>query len=488
MTRPPGPAGRLLVARGELARQQQRRARVHGVGAGRSPRRSRSRTAPSRPSARGWPRPGRRAARSGRCAAATRRPGAAGSARSASITSTARRSRGAPPRAPRCRPRRRPTPGRRRAAASPAAAGRRRAAASRRAIAAPIPARRLTPVTSATRPRHAGTPRRAAAARISSASASISRPSCHSPVARRARTARITPTGRKPAARVAGDRRRVGGRRVDGQPVVPAVADEVDGQRRARHRRRARAVDRRVEEHVDPGVPVVRLVLLGVLDHPDDGAVVLDGEAHGVGLVGGREVVLERAPPAHHARAAGGSRAAGRCRPARAAAASRAGRAASCPWRHRRSAATRPGRLAASAAVSAVRPRVMRTCVRLMYAELHAHSAFSFLDGASLPDELAGAAARARLRRLRADRPQRAVRLDGVRPGRQGGRASRRSTARRSTSTTGATSRCWSTRRRAGATCAASSRARTRTRAIRTSRRRPCRWRRSRSTPPGSCA
>src|SRR5215211_7106489 len=28
-----------------------------------------------------------------------------------------------------------------------------------------------------------------------------------------------------------------------------------------------------------------------------------------------------------------------------------------------------------------------------MYVELHAHSAFSFLDGASLPDELAGAAA-----------------------------------------------------------------------------------------------
>src|SRR5687767_14404454 len=35
----------------------------------------------------------------------------------------------------------------------------------------------------------------------------------------------------------------------------------------------------------------------------------------------------------------------------------------------------------------------MRTCVRSMYAELHAHSAFSFLDGASLPDELAAAAA-----------------------------------------------------------------------------------------------
>src|SRR4051794_22413471 len=37
----------------------------------------------------------------------------------------------------------------------------------------------------------------------------------------------------------------------------------------------------------------------------------------------------------------------------------------------------------------------MRTCVRtaMTYAELHAHSAFSFLDGASLPAELAGAAA-----------------------------------------------------------------------------------------------
>src|SRR5947209_2474272 len=30
----------------------------------------------------------------------------------------------------------------------------------------------------------------------------------------------------------------------------------------------------------------------------------------------------------------------------------------------------------------------MRTCVRMPYVELHCHSAFSFLDGASLPDEL----------------------------------------------------------------------------------------------------
>ena len=35
----------------------------------------------------------------------------------------------------------------------------------------------------------------------------------------------------------------------------------------------------------------------------------------------------------------------------------------------------------------------MRTCVRMPYAELHCHSAFSFLDGASHPQELAGEAA-----------------------------------------------------------------------------------------------
>src|SRR5512133_1239407 len=34
----------------------------------------------------------------------------------------------------------------------------------------------------------------------------------------------------------------------------------------------------------------------------------------------------------------------------------------------------------------------MRTCVRMPYVELHCHSAFSFLDGASLPDELVAAA------------------------------------------------------------------------------------------------
>src|SRR3954469_20825085 len=42
----------------------------------------------------------------------------------------------------------------------------------------------------------------------------------------------------------------------------------------------------------------------------------------------------------------------------------------------------------------------MGTCVRSMYAELHCHSAYSFLDGASLPEELVAAAARLGYRSL----------------------------------------------------------------------------------------
>src|SRR5438445_10710621 len=37
-------------------------------------------------------------------------------------------------------------------------------------------------------------------------------------------------------------------------------------------------------------------------------------------------------------------------------------------------------------------PSCMRTCVRMEYVELHCHSAYSFLDGASMPDELVPAA------------------------------------------------------------------------------------------------
>src|SRR4051812_45861812 len=41
---------------------------------------------------------------------------------------------------------------------------------------------------------------------------------------------------------------------------------------------------------------------------------------------------------------------------------------------------------------AALPPDAMRTCVRMGYVELHCHSAFSFLDGASLPEELVAAA------------------------------------------------------------------------------------------------
>ena len=73
------------------------------------------------------------------------------------------------------------------------------------------------------------------------------------------------------------------------------------------------------------------------------------------------------------------------------------------------------------------------------YVELHAHSAFSFLDGASTPTELAGAAAALGYPAMALDRPRRDLGVDGVRPRLQGAgsaadhrrRADRRAAARR---------------------------------------------------------
>ena len=56
------------------------------------------------------------------------------------------------------------------------------------------------------------------------------------------------------------------------------------------------------------------------------------------------------------------------------------------------------------------------------YVELHAHSAFSFLDGASAPEEMAEPGGRAGPRGARAHRSRRALRVAGVRPRRAGGR------------------------------------------------------------------
>ena len=100
------------------------------------------------------------------------------------------------------------------------------------------------------------------------------------------------------------------------------------------------------------------------------------------------------------------------------------------------------------------------------YVELHCHSAFSFLDGASLPEELVAGGARARARGARAHRPQLAsrARWSSRRPPRRS--ACGRSTGRRSTSTTGRHLTLLVARRaRVARTSAGCSRARTRTRA-----------------------
>ena len=66
-----------------------------------------------------------------------------------------------------------------------------------------------------------------------------------------------------------------------------------------------------------------------------------------------------------------------------------------------------------------------------VYVELHAHSAFSFLDGASLPDELVGAAAKLGYRALALTDHNGVYGVDGARAGGAGARACGRSTGRR---------------------------------------------------------
>ena len=72
------------------------------------------------------------------------------------------------------------------------------------------------------------------------------------------------------------------------------------------------------------------------------------------------------------------------------------------------------------------------------YAELHCHSAYSFLDGASLPSELAERRTSWATARSRSPTTT-GLGLDGVRPDRARARACARSTARRSSLDDGAT-------------------------------------------------
>src|SRR6266568_7928831 len=62
----------------------------------------------------------------------------------------------------------------------------------------------------------------------------------------------------------------VGGRRVDRDPVMTALTEQVPGQQRNSLAARALALETAAEVNVDPGVPVHRVILLVVLDPPGD--------------------------------------------------------------------------------------------------------------------------------------------------------------------------------------------------------------------------
>ena len=92
----------------------------------------------------------------------------------------------------------------------------------------------------------------------------------------------------------------VRGRRVDGQAMVVPDIDQVSGQGPDGVRPEASTVVSPVQEQVDAGVAVSRIVLLDVLDAADDPAIELDREAHagivGEPLVDGR-IRVRRIPP-----------------------------------------------------------------------------------------------------------------------------------------------------------------------------------------------
>jgi len=81
---------------------------------------------------------------------------------------------------------------------------------------------------------------------------------------------------------------------------VAAILDQVPRQRLHRVGAQAPAVVVGAEEDVQLGVAVVGLVLLGHLDHPGHPVIDEDREALDRGLVGQREVLLQRPPAVGH--------------------------------------------------------------------------------------------------------------------------------------------------------------------------------------------
>ena len=118
----------------------------------------------------------------------------------------------------------------------------------------------------------------------------------------------------------------------------------------------------------------------------------------------------------------------GRARSPRGAAARRGAARCGSRGRDRSPSSTRPRRYICSSRLGWV-----------AYTELHAHSAYSFLDGASQPEELAARAAELGYDGARADRPRRGLRLARVRARGEALRRPGDHRARRSRSTGGPT-------------------------------------------------
>lgn len=99
------------------------------------------------------------------------------------------------------------------------------------------------------------------------------------------------------------DRRGIADGRIDGDPVVTAVFDQVAHDQAHRLGADAPPVYRRIEKHIDSGVAVLRLGLLPELDEARDLAIHLHGQSSGVGLVP-REALSRRIPPSRDLRRA----------------------------------------------------------------------------------------------------------------------------------------------------------------------------------------
>src|SRR3984885_13976474 len=98
---------------------------------------------------------------------------------------------------------------------------------------------------------------------------------------------------------VAADRSRVLSSRVDRDPMVASLLNQMVDRAAEHLGAEPAAVARRVEKQVDRGVAVARLALLLELDQSRDLTIDLDGPPGGVGVIPGELVVGFRPPAAN---------------------------------------------------------------------------------------------------------------------------------------------------------------------------------------------